>query len=244
MNDMSHIELASRIEWADKLEKKLEERYSKSTLESQRKIADLEKEVASLRSQLDKASSTSKGVVSDRERVQDKIIRDLEGTVSSMRAKFAKHHEQTKLLKEEHAKFKQLNPIETKKKLDKAKKDLKEAKSTITELSQKIKRNLKIISGQKQELEKVSAIREAASDSYLFESECKLYKVFGTAFSSEHRPFVVNEMNYRVMRVDTGAAYVAKLVEGNVVFEESDKIPSDVISFVQCSIAFETAEDK
>ncbi len=223
-----------RLELTLEIEKKIEERYADLRKQDQERIEALTQEVTTLQSKRPLQPGRSAPEVtqsSEREQALETTVNELEATVKSMRAKFKQHHEQTKSLKEEHASFKKMNPVETRKKLEEVRKKLKEHKDGNSLLMKKNNQQLLTIANQKRELEKLSALKEESADNFLYESGCGTYRVLGTVFQSENRPYVKAEVNYRILNLATGASYVAKSEEGQISFEELEA-PADVLEYI------------
>ena len=241
---MTSAELALRIELADEIKARLKKPHDELVLQLNANIKQHETDSVKLLNKISELEgsyeNTTKLKVQSLK--QERKIGELNSELTSLRHKFKVNREANDKIKKEHAQFKALNPIQTKKKLEDLKRKLKDKTKTQDEWGTERRQLLSIIGSHKKQLEKQS--QSSSVDNYLFHSKCDNYRVLGTYFKSESHPFVIKDMNYRVLDMRTGASYVAQWNGDIASFSEEILLPEEIIGFIESSIGFSLAQDK
>jgi len=219
------------------LEKQLEE--SNGFIEKQKKEI-LSKDLAL-------KEAKSKITELDDERVQNhREISNLKSTAESLESRLKKLRVSTEADRKSLAELKKLNPAQLKKNLDKKKKDLREKneaidsyKSLIAKGKSDTKIHTQTIRVLKERLEQLKREPLTPDDVYLHTSECGHFKVLGVAFTTDERPFLGKDINYRVIDMRDGASFVAYIKDSQVCFDANKEIPADCYEYIHTLITID-----
>ena len=237
-------DMAIRLELTLEIQERVEKRFESERDQLVQTNQQLEQELKTLT-----ASHTKLTAETILESEHQLITRDLTNKMTGMdsefkgfKKKYDALRDQSSKIKSEHAEFKRMDPIGLKKKLDESKNKLKTKTKTVADMTRdKVKLN-KVVLELKRERDSLKTLAEASSTECLYESQCTFYQVLGTEFKSETHPFVVNDMNFRVVDQRSGASYIAQWVDSSVIFEENIEFPIDVIEYIQDDISASTTE--
>lgn len=217
------------------------------------RINDYETEIEQLKNNLAKAqeqASCAKEMAEEARKKDTDILllkRQMETQKGELES-LGQRHQKLRKSAEEHRKelqeLKTLNPKQLKKNLDKKKRDLKTKQETLKAKQEEVSKLNSAMRILKQENEQFKKVPDTPSDAYIYTSKCGDFRVFGVSFKSEERPFIGEDINYRVLNEKTGASFVGYLDNGFVKFGVDTQIPEDVIKFVHQTAAIEKDKPK
>lgn len=229
------------------LKKQLEESASNSETEkalaqSQAKIKDLEKCIQSLANEKQQASDVISRLndttipSSEHESLMANLAKkndELSLQVKQFKKSFYEGKNDSKQLKSELDELRSLDPKGLKKKLEETKKKLKEKTTANAQLTSDRSKYKETATKQARDLKAFREMTQALKADYLYESEDKTIQVLSTVFQSDSHPFVLPELNFRVINQENGTSYIVQYIDGSVCFSEDFDCPEDVLIYLQ-----------
>lgn len=167
------------------------------------------------------------------------LEKECETKVEKLNIQVKKQSQELSKTKGELKELKKLNPERLKKNLEDKKRELKksaeanaELRSTVQGYKKDVRIHTSTIKTLKEQIERDNRHEESVDDYYMFTSACQNFKVFPAAFQSESRPYLGNEVNYRILDLRDGASLVAYRKGNEIGIDDPKEIPDDVFKFI------------